>query len=98
MPAGIDTRRRMGAVKGEHDRTTARRMDVITTVVSTSQIIQTSDEPPPPPPRRRTSASLSGDVVSLDFFEEGHRQEAEGVFKETTHVPISSLDRVPRRW
>jgi hypothetical protein len=39
------------------------------------------------------------DLVALRFFEDGNRQEAEGVYDETEHVPVGSLDRVPvARW
>jgi len=37
------------------------------------------------------------DLLTLKFFADGESQSEEGVYKETEHVPIPSLDSVPRR-
>jgi hypothetical protein len=42
-------------------------------------------------------ATLS-DLATQRFFADGAAQEASGVYKETDHVRVRSLDRVPRRW
>lgn len=68
--------------------------------VSDSQILDVATAQPrrrAVTPQRRRVPTL-GDGVAQSFFAEGHRQEAIGEFQETEHVPIRSLDRVPRRW
>jgi hypothetical protein len=67
-------------------------MAVVSYEVSDSQVIQTAAAPP-----RRQRATLS-DFITQSFFAEGSRQEEEGVYSETDHVRLRSLDRVPRRW
>jgi hypothetical protein len=76
-------------------------MEPITRVVADNQILEVATEPPirlVVPPRRRQSATLKNDHLALDFFEKGNAQEASGVYVESEHVRVSSLDRVPRRW
>jgi len=66
----------------------------ITRNVSRSQILDVAPDrrrPPAPPATLR-------DPFTAGFFAEGNRQELEGVFRETEHVRLRSLDRVPRRW
>src|SRR5580765_1380653 len=49
--------------------------------------------------RRMEKISLTlRDLVTLKFFAEGEDQQETGVYNETEHVPLRSLDRVPRRW
>ena len=38
------------------------------------------------------------DPATRSFFADGSRQEMDGVFRETSHVRLRSLDRLPRRW
>jgi hypothetical protein len=91
LKSGSGTRRRIVPLDSVHDRAAARPVPAVTQVVSNSQIINTTALPPRPP------ATLN-DLATLNFFADGNRQEEEGVFTETDHVPLRSLDRVPRRW
>jgi hypothetical protein len=95
---GSATKRRLETL-GAHDKPTVRAMEPITRIVSDSQILDIKTAAPLllVPRRRRASATLS-DAVALDFFADGQRQEASGVYAETEHVKLRSLDRVPRRW
>jgi hypothetical protein len=92
------TNRKLAAL-GPHDKPTVRAMEPITRVVSDSQILDVKTAPVRllVPARRRKAPTLS-DFVSERFFADGERQEASGVYVETEHVRIRSLDRVPRRW
>jgi hypothetical protein len=75
-------------------------MEPITKIISDSQILDVATAVPVGrvvPALRRKGPTLS-DFVSLSFFADGERQEASGVYAETEHVRIRSLDRVPRRW
>jgi hypothetical protein len=36
------------------------------------------------------------ELLALKFFADGEAQESTGAYHETAHVPIPSLDRVPR--
>jgi hypothetical protein len=67
--------------------------------VSESQILDVAMAKPRPivAPVRKQRPTLS-DHVTQSFFAAGSEQEASGVYHETEHVPIRSLDRVPRRW
>jgi hypothetical protein len=93
--AGSSTLRRLSALDQPNDHTTARAIPVVTfeVEVSESQVVQTTAAPAP----RRKRATLS-DFVTQTFFAEGNRQEAIGIYSETEHVRLRSLDRVPRRW
>jgi hypothetical protein len=93
MSVGPTTLRKLAFLERPHDHTTARALPVVSNEVSESQVIQTI---PATPPRLGQPTTLS-DLATLKFFDEGSRQEAEGVYKETAHIPLSSLDRVPRR-
>jgi hypothetical protein len=96
---GFATERKLAAV-GAHDKPTVRAMEPITSVVSDSQIldVKTAQARPVVVPLRRRKAPTLSDLVTQAFFEDGHRQEASGVYHETEHVRVRSLDRVPRRW
>jgi hypothetical protein len=96
---GSATQRKLAAL-GPHNKPTVRAMEPITRVVAESQILDVA--PAAPSLRlvakaRRQSATLN-DHLALDFFEKGNQQEASGVYIESEHVRVSSLDRVPRRW
>jgi hypothetical protein len=97
---GSATQRRL-ATRRVHDKSTVRAMEPITRVVADSQILETATAAPPlrlvAAAHRRQSATLN-DHLALDFFEKGNQQEASGVYVESEHVRVSSLDRVPRRW
>jgi hypothetical protein len=96
---GNATQRKLAA-RGPHDRSTVRTLEPITDVVSEAHIIEVATVAPQhrgTPARRRQSPRLN-DLVSQTFFADGQRQEATGIYSETAHVRIRSLDRVPRRW
>src|SRR5262245_62039380 len=92
---------RKADARGPHDKSTLRRLEPITDVVSQRHIISerhiVSQSQIVDTPRRRQSPTLN-DLVSQTFFADGQRQEANGIYSETEHVRIRSLDRVPRRW
>jgi len=86
-----------------NDRTTVRKLEKldIEVTVSNSQILNVAAASArraaaPPPPAGRPHVTLR-DLLTLKFFAEGEDQEASGVYNETEHVPIRSLDQVPRR-
>jgi hypothetical protein len=94
---GIATQRKLAAV-GPHDEPTRRAMLPIRDV-SDSQILDVATAKPraivtPIRPKRPTL----GDLITQSFFAAGAEQEASGVYHETEHVKIRSLDHVPRRW
>jgi hypothetical protein len=97
---GFATERRLAAL-GVHDKSTVRALGTISAEVSDSQILDIKTSPArrlvPAPAQRRRPTTLS-DFVTQTFFEDGNKQEQSGVYTETEHVPIRSLDRVPRRW
>jgi hypothetical protein len=88
------------AALGPHDRPTLRAAAKVAGEVSESQILEIVEAPSPQlgaSARRRHLPTLD-DPVTQTFFAEGDRQEATGLFKETEHIRLRSLDRVPRRW
>jgi hypothetical protein len=91
-----DTRRGLAALR-PRDRPTRSVWDV-TQQVSESQILDVATARPRVIPLTRRKKSTVGDGVAREFFAAGDRQEAAGVFNETEHVRVRSLDRVPRRW
>jgi hypothetical protein len=93
VKAGSSTLRRLASLDRPNDRPTVRALPVPADV-SESQLV---DLAPRPGPARRPHSPTLNDLVAQSFFEEGHRQEAEGVFNESANVRLSSLDRVPRR-
>jgi hypothetical protein len=96
---GFATERKLAAIR-VHTNPTVRAMAPIASEVSDSQILDIKTAAPVrllvPKPRRK-QPTLS-DLVTQSFFEDGKRQEESGVYSETEHVRIRSLDRVPRRW
>jgi hypothetical protein len=91
---GIDTRRKLAALR---PRPVIRASSEVTQQVAESQILDAATASPQIIPLvRRKKATL--DPVANDFFAAGERQEAAGVYRETEHVRVRSLDRVPRRW
>jgi hypothetical protein len=94
------TVRAMEPITSVLSKPTVHAMEPITSVVSDSQILNVATAAPrrrTEPARRRRPTTLS-DFVAQSFFADGERQEASGVYAETEHVRIRSLDRVPRRW
>jgi hypothetical protein len=91
-----DTRRRLAVL-----RPRARPIlpaSEVTQQVSESQILDVATARPRIIPLTRRKKPTLGDGVAQEFFVAGDRQEAAGVFNETEHVRVRSLDRVPRRW
>jgi len=70
----------------------------VTQRVSESQILDVATARPRVIPLTRRKEPTLGDGVAREFFVAGDRQEAAGVFNETEHVRVRSLDRVPRLW
>src|SRR5260221_6890717 len=93
---GNDTRRRLG-VHGPRDRP-IRPVSEATQQVSESKILDVSPARPRVMPLTRRKEPTLGDGVAREFFVAGDRQEAAGVFNETEHIRVRSLDRVPRSW
>jgi hypothetical protein len=93
---GSDTRRRLAALR-PRDRP-IRSVSDVTQQVSESQILDVATARPRVIPLTRLKNPMVGDGVVRDFFAAGDRQEAAGLFNETEHVRVRSLDRVPRRW
>jgi hypothetical protein len=93
---GNDTRRRL-AVLRPRDRP-IRPVSEVTQQVSENQILDVTTARPRVIPLTRRKKPTLGDGVAREFFDGGDRQEAAGVFSETEHVRVRSLDRVPRRW
>jgi hypothetical protein len=91
-----DTQRRL-AVLRRRDRTIRSGLEV-TQQVSESQILDVAAARPRVIPLTRRKEPTLGDGIAREFFVAGDRQEAAGVFHETEHVRVRSLDRVPRRW
>src|SRR5882672_2795579 len=93
---GIDTRRKLAALRAR-DRPVIRPAAEVTQQVAESQILDVSTARPRVIPLvHKKKPTL--DPLARDFFAAGERQEASGVFIETEHVRVRSLDRVPRRW
>jgi hypothetical protein len=93
---GNDTRRRL-AVLRPRERP-SRPVSEVTQQVSESQILDVATARPRVIPLTRRKKPTLGDEIAREFFVAGDRQEAAGVFHETEHVRVRSLDRVPRRW
>jgi len=74
------TQRRLVA-PGPHDHSTIRALPVERDVEAS--------RPPGQPMTVR-------ELLALKFFADGEAQESAGAYHETAHVPIHSLDRVPR--
>jgi hypothetical protein len=91
-----DTRRRLGVLR-PRVRPILPASEV-TQQVSESQILDVATARPRIIPLTRRKKPTLGDGVAQEFFVAGDRQEAAGVFNETEHVRVRSLDRVPRRW
>jgi hypothetical protein len=77
---GIATQKLM--VLGPHDHPTVRALPVDRDVAASR------------PPAQQ--AMTVRELLALKFFAEGEAQESAGAYQETAHVPIRSLDRVPR--
>jgi hypothetical protein len=98
---GIATERKLAAVSGPdvHSLSTVRALPTMAREVSDSQILDAKTAVPlrlVKPAAPLPGPTLS-DLATLKFFEEGQRQETEGVYRETEHIPLRSLDRVPLR-
>lgn len=93
---GNDTRRRLAELRWR-DRP-IRPVSEVTQQVSASQILEVATARPRVTPLTRRKEPTLGDGVAREFFVAGDRQEAAGVFNETEHVRVRSLDRVPRLW
>ena len=93
---GIDTQRKLAALRAR-ERPSIRPASEVTQQVSASQILDVATARPRVIPLvHKKKPTL--DPLARDFFAAGERQEADGVFFETEHVRLRSLDRVPRRW
>jgi hypothetical protein len=78
---GSATQRKLVAL-GPHDRSTIRALPV-------DRDMEASRAPGQP-------AMTVRELLALKFFAEGEAQESAGAYHETAHIPIRSLDRVPR--
>jgi len=93
---GNDTRRRLAGLR-PRDRP-SRPVSEVTQQVLESQILDVAAARPRVIPLTRRKEPTLGNGVAREFFVAGDRQEAAGVFTETEHIRVRSLDRVPRSW